>query len=266
VSEQKLAREYVGALVRGLAVIRAFGADAERLTITEVADRTKLTRAGARRILLTLRHLGYVTMEGRWFSLTPLVLELGFSYFASKPLWGLAGPVLRELARVTGETASASALDGHDIVYILRVPSERVLHLDLKAGHRLPAYATSSGRVMLASLKPNQLNSYFRGAQLRRLTRHTIVDERALRAAIREAGKKGWSCVRGEIEETVVGLAAPVRDGSGRTVAALNVSTNQDRAPDQVVQDVLLPSLQAAARQLEQSLGLFVGLRKGVVA
>jgi len=258
-ADDKLANEYIAALIRGLSVIRVFGPGADRLTITDVAERARVTRAGARRILFTLRHLGYVSMEGRWFSLTPRVLELGFSYLASKPLWGLAGPILNELADATGETASAAVLDGEDIVYVLRVPSRRVLHIDLQVGRRLPAHVTSSGRVLLASLNYNQLNAYFRAAQLRKLTRHTLVDERQLRARIKEAGTRGWACVRGEVEELVVGVAVPVLDGSGRGIAALNISTNEERAPNSIVQDVLVPRLKSAARQLERSLGVLIG-------
>ena len=150
-------------------------------------------------------------------------------------------------------------LDGEDIVYVLRVPSRRVLHIDLQIGRRLPAHVTSSGRVLLGSLNYNQLNAYFKSTQLRKLTRHTIVEERQLRARIKEAGSKGWACVRGEVEESVVGIAVPVLDGSKRAIAALNISTNEERAPNSIVQDVLLPRLKAAASQLERSLGVLIG-------
>lgn len=252
----KLQRERVGSLERGLAVLCAFGQNGGSLTITEAAAKAQLTRAAARRMLLTLQHLGYVKADGRVFSLTPRVLELGVAYLASQPFGSTASPLLAALAAATGETASVGVLDGLDLVYVVRVPSRRLLHLDLKVGRRLPAHVTSSGRVLLADLTPYQLGDYFRRAPRPRLTRRTLIEEGEVRASIAEAGQQGWACVRGEVDEAVVGLAVPIRDGAGRIVAALNLSTTEERAPQQVIRDTLLPALRRTTLEFEHMLPL----------
>ena len=145
---------YVQSFARGLAVIRSFSAEAPAQTLTEVAQRTHLTRAGARRILLTLQQLGYVEAQGRLFRLTARTLDLGFAYLSSLPLWNLAEPVMESLVGEVKESCSAAVLDGNDIVYVLRVPTHKIMSINLGTGSRLPAYCTSMGRVLLAGLPP----------------------------------------------------------------------------------------------------------------
>ena len=143
---------FVQSFARGLAVLRSFGADAPAQTLTGAAERSGLTRAGARRILLTLQQLGYVESEGRLFRLTPRVMELGFAYLSSQPVWHLAQPVMEELVQDIHESSSAAVLDGDDIVYVLRVPAKKIMAISLGPGSRLPAYCTAMGRVLLAGL------------------------------------------------------------------------------------------------------------------
>jgi IclR family pca regulon transcriptional regulator len=151
---------YVQSFARGLSVIRAFSAEAPQQTLTEVAKRCGLTRAGARRILLTLETLGYVKCEGRLFSLTPKILDLGFAYLSSQPLWHFAEPVMQNLAADLRESCSAAVLDGGDIVYVLRVPARKIMSINLGLGSRLPAWCTSMGRVLLAGLSAPELETY----------------------------------------------------------------------------------------------------------
>src|SRR6478752_6151600 len=143
---------YVQSFARGLEVIRSFSADAPRQTLTEVAGRSGLSRAGARRILLTLETLGYVSSDGKLFSLTPRILDLGFAYLSSMPIWNLAEPVMEALVGEVKESCSAAVLDGTDIVYVLRVPTHKIMSISLGVGSRLPAYCTSMGRMLLAGL------------------------------------------------------------------------------------------------------------------
>jgi IclR family pca regulon transcriptional regulator len=143
---------FVQSFARGLAVLRSFGADAPAQTLTSAAERSGLTRAGARRILLTLQQLGYVETEGRLFRLTPRVMELGFAYLSSQPVWHLAQPVMEELVQDIHESSSAAVLDGDDIVCVLRVPAKKIMAISLGPGSRLPAYCTAMGRVLLAGL------------------------------------------------------------------------------------------------------------------
>src|SRR2546428_176746 len=189
---------YVQSFARGLAVIRSFSADAPQQTLTEVAQRTGLTRAGARRILLTLEGLGYVTSQGRQFSLTPKILDLGFAYLSSLPLWNLAEPVMEKLVEDVKESCSAAVLDGSDIVYVLRVPTHKIMSINLGLGSRLPAYCTSMGRVLLAGLPPATLRERLARMSLAPLTPHTIVDPERLLEAIEQVRVQGWCLVSEE--------------------------------------------------------------------
>ncbi|CDG81476.1 IclR family transcriptional regulator domain-containing protein [Janthinobacterium agaricidamnosum] len=215
---------YVQSFARGLAVLRSFGADAPAQTLSDVAERSGLTRAGARRILLTLLHLGYVEADGRLFRLTPKVLDLGYAYLSSLPIWTQAQPVLEELTQSLRQSCSASVLDGDDIVYVVRLSAHKTMSINLGIGSRLPAYCTSMGRVMLAGLAPEQLRERLSKMALLKLTPHTVTDQQQLLEEIAKVRRQGWSLVIEELEQGLVALAAPVFDRSGKVVAAINVS------------------------------------------
>lgn len=242
--------DYVQSLARGLAVLRSFGADAPAQTLTEVAQRTGLTRAGARRLLLTLQQLGYVTSDGRLFRLTPRVLELGFAYLSAQPVWQRAQPVMEALVRELGESCSAAVLDGADIVYVLRVPARKIMTVDLGVGSRLPAFCTSMGRVLLAGLPPEQLSARLAGLTLTAHTPRTVTDPAQLAAHIAQVREQGYSVVDEELEPGLVSMAAPLRDRSGRVVAALNLSGQSSRTPRALMERDFLPRLLDAAAQI----------------
>lgn len=244
----------IQALARGLAVIRAMGSASAPLTITEVAGKTDLTRAGARRILLTLESLGYVRLKGRHFALTPRIMELGSAFEGSDVLWDIAEPHLNMLVSETMETASAGVLDDLDVVYVLRVKPARRLHFALAPGARLPAHISSMGRVLLADLPARQLDFYFARATIERYTASTVVDEKALRRIIAQSGKQGYSIVNGEMDETITGISVPVRNPSGQSIAALNISTAQARVSQDEIRNRILPRLLSAATQIQRSL------------
>ncbi len=161
---------FVQSLERGLAVIKAFGSEDPELTLSDVARRTGLTRAAARRFLLTLADLGYVRSDGKHFALTPRVLELGYAYLSSLSLPEIAEPHLERLAAEVRESSSVSVLDGDEIVYVGRVPTSRIMRVSINVGTRFPAYATSMGRVLLAALAPEALDAYLARAEIRPLT------------------------------------------------------------------------------------------------
>ena len=156
---QKPSDSYVQSFARGLEVIRSFSAQAPVQTLSEVAARTGMTRAGARRILLTLQTLGYVHSDGKHFRLTPRILDLGFAYLSSMPLWSLAGPAMEGLVDAVGESCSAAVLDGLDVVYVLRVHTHKIMSTNLGVGSRLPAFWTSLGRVLLAAQPDAQVQA-----------------------------------------------------------------------------------------------------------
>ena len=245
---------FVQSLERGLAVIRAFGSDDPELTLSDVARRTGLTRAAARRFLLTLADLGYVRFDGRLFALTPRVLDLGYAYLSSLSLPEVAEPHLERLAAEVHESSSVSVLDGDEIVYVGRVPTSRIMRVAINVGTRFPAYATSMGRVLLAALEPDELDAYLARAEIRPLTARTIATPEALRAELDRVRAQGWALVDQELEEGLRSIAVPVRNGS-RVVAAVNVSAHASRASKDTVRKVLLPPLLRTAAHIEADLG-----------
>jgi len=240
---------YVQSFARGLAVLRSFGADAPRQTLSEVAERSQLTRAGARRILLTLLHLGYVEADGRLFRLTPKVLDLGYAYLSSLPIWSQAQPLLEELMKELRQSCSATVMDGDDIVYVVRLSAHRTMSINLGIGSRLPAYCTSMGRVLLSGLAPEVLRARLSKMALLPITPATMTDIDALMAEIAQVRRQGWCLVQEELEQGLVALAAPVFDRSGKIVAAINVS-GQTAGPSvaQLLEHSLPKLLETAAR------------------
>ena len=222
--------DFVQSLERGLAVICAFDRDHAELTLSEVAATTGVTRATARRFLLTLERLGYVRSDGRFFSLTPRVLELGYAYLSSLSLPEVAEPHLEALVAEVNESSSVSVLDGGDVVYVARVPVSRIMTVAISVGTRFPAYATSMGRVLLAGLEPADLDAYLDTVRLGRLTTRTVASVAGLRTELTRVRTQGYAIVDQELEEGLRSVAAPIRDRSGRVVAAVNVSTHAARS------------------------------------
>jgi IclR family transcriptional regulator, pca regulon regulatory protein len=246
--------DFVQSLERGLAVIRAFDARHPELTLSEVAAATGVTRAAARRFLLTLVDLGYVRSDGRFFSLSPRVLELGFAYLSSLSLPEVAEPHLEALVAEVNESSSVSVLDGADVVYVARVPTSRIMTVAISVGTRFPAYATSMGRVLLAGLVPEDLDAYLNKVELRRLTPRTVSSLVALRAELTRVRAQGWALVDQELEEGLRAVAAPIRDRTGRVVAAVNISAHASRHPLESMRRDLVPPLLAAAARIAADL------------
>lgn len=246
---------YVQSFARGLQVIRSFSAQAPEQTLSEVAAQTGMTRAGARRILLTLLTLGYVETEGKTYRLTPRILDLGYAYLSSMPIWQLAQPVMDRLSEQTGESCSAAVLDGAEIVYALRVHTHKIMTLNLSVGTRLPAYCTSMGRVLLAELPDDEIARRLQAMPPAQKTRHTVTDTDLLMTRIRQVRQQGWALVSEELEEGLISIAAPVYNRQGRAIAALNVSGQLRRTSASVVKENLLPQLRAAAQEVSRLLG-----------
>ncbi|XVX21682.1 IclR family transcriptional regulator domain-containing protein [Actinomycetota bacterium] len=216
--------EFVQSLARGFDVILAFDAEHPDLTLADVARRTGLTRATARRFLYTLVTLGYVRTDGRHFSLTPRVLRLGYAYLSGISLPEVAQPHLKDLSRSLGESTSAAVLDGDDIVYVARIHTQRIMSVGIPIGTRFPAYATSMGRVLLAALPQPELDDYLARVTLEPITPLTVRDPEALRAEVGRVREQGYAVVDQELETGLRAVAVPVTDSRGRVVAAINVS------------------------------------------
>ena len=237
--------QYVQSLARGLAVIRAFDTDHPKMTLTEVAARTDLTRATARRFLHTLVELGYVRTDGRLFSLRPKILDLGYAYLSGLSLPQLAQPHLEELSLQLGESTSAAVLEGTDIAYIARVATRRIMAVGITVGTRFPAYATSMGRVLLAALPPARLEEYLDRADIRPLTPHAIGTREGLLAELATVRAQGWCLLNQELELGLMSVAAPVHDGP-KTVAAINVSLQAQSVAARPDPEAYLDSVRAA--------------------
>ena len=246
--------DFVQSLDRGLAVIRCFSSEHPSLTLSEVAERTGLTRAAARRFLLTLQELGYVGSSGRQFSLRPRVLALGYAYLSSFSVSQIAQPHLEDLAEELHESCSVSVLDGDDLVYVARASANRIMTIALTVGTRLPPYPTSMGRILLAHLPEAELDAYLRRTTMRKLTEHTITDPAELRAVLATARARGWTAVDQELEAGVRSIAVPIRDSSRKVVAAINASAHAARVPMRTLEKQFLPRLQEAARQIDSEL------------
>jgi IclR family pca regulon transcriptional regulator len=240
---------YVKSVEKTFDVLRAFDPHHPRLTVTQVASRSDMTRASARRFLLTLTDLGYLRTEGSLFELTPRSLEIGNSYLANLALPQIAERHLKSLAAELNETTSLCILDGQDIIYVACVPSPRLLSVSISVGTRFPAWATSMGRILLAALPERELDSYLDGVNLQRFTEQSIGSLNKLRDEVELARSRGWAMVSQELEDGLRGVAVPVQTG-GRTVAAVNVSLQTHRAPAESIEKTVVPLLQDAARQI----------------
>jgi IclR family transcriptional regulator, pca regulon regulatory protein len=243
--------DFVQSLERGLSVIRSFDADRPEQTLSEVAATAGVTRAAARRFLLTLEELGYVRSEGRFFSLTARVLELGYAYLSSLSLPDVAEPHLESLVAEVNESSSVSVLDGPDVVYVARVPTSRIMTVVISVGTRFPAYATSMGRVLLAGLPEPELETYLSAVRLETLTPRTLSSVAALRGELAKVRGQGYALVNQELEDGLRAIAAPVRDRTGRVIAAVNVSAHASRTSLEVMRRDLLPPLLKTAARIE---------------
>ncbi len=245
--------DFVQSLERGLAVIRAFEGNPS-LTLSEVAAASGLTRAAARRFLLTLAQLGYVGSEGRAFRLTPRVLELGRAYLSSLTLPEVALPHLRDFVAELRESSTVAVLDREQIIYIAHVPANRSLSVSITVGGRDPSGATALGRVLLAAQSDDWLDAYLSRVDLVAYTPRTIVDPKRLRAELLRIRKQGFAVVDQELEEGLRAVAAPVHDGDGRVVAAVNAALHTSRWPLDALRTSLVPRLLAAAGAIDGDL------------
>ena len=224
------------------------------MALSEVARATGLTRAAARRFLLTLVKLGYVHFDGGRFSLRPRVLELGFAYLSSLTLPEVAQPHLARLVERVHESSSVSVLDDTDIVYVVRVPTRRIMSITLAVGTRLPAYATSMGRVLLAGLPDDELEERLARIDIKPLTKRTVENTAALRQVVATVRRQGYALTDQELEDGLRSVAVPIHDASGVAIAALNVSVHASRATIQALRNEFLPPAQEAAAAIEAEL------------
>jgi IclR family pca regulon transcriptional regulator len=248
-------RDFIQSIERGFAVLAAFDAERTNPTLAELATETGLSRPAVRRILLTLQRLGYVRGSGGRWSLTPRVLSIGQHYSASHAMIEAAQPHLLALAERTKESASLAALDGAEVVYVARVPVRRIMSINVSIGTRVPAHATSMGRVLLAWAPEPVVDAVIGESGLRAYTHRTVTDEAEFRRVLRQVRTDGWSLVAEELEDGLLSVAAPVRDQSGQVVAALASSTSSGRSDVDTLRTDVVPLLLATAEKISAEIG-----------
>jgi len=242
--------DFIEALARGLAVIAAFEPGRPVMSLSEVAAATGLARPTARRILLTLRELGYVRADEQGFRLTPRVLDLGVAYVRSMGLWEVARPHLERLSARTGESCSVAQLDGSDIVYVARVAVPRIVGLAVQIGTRFPALQTSLGKVLLAALDPAEVDAVLAEPTRSGLVARWRPDRAERDAELREVRARGWALTDQQLALGIRSVATPLRDGSGRVIAAVNVNTHAAETPVERLVEHHLPLLLHAAGEI----------------
>lgn len=247
--------DVIDSVEKALSVMMAFSAENRDLSVSRAAELTGLSRATARRILLTFERLGFAEQSERRFRLTPKVLRLGYGYLSSSPWWELAEPHMRALSAQLQESSSLAALDGNEIVYLARVPSPRSVAITLNIGSRLPAYATSLGQVLLASLSDEALEAYLAETELERLTPHTVTDPAQLRELLAGVRTDGYALNDGERELGVRSVAAPIRDRDG-VIAALNISVNAARMSVEELRDTCAQLVIDHANQISRDISM----------
>jgi IclR family transcriptional regulator, pca regulon regulatory protein len=247
---------FMTSLARGLLVIQAFSQQSLHLSISQLSKRTGLSRASVRRCLHTLSKLGFAGSEdGRTFSLRPRVLALGHSYLSSMPLATVAQPVLEHLSHILHESSSMAVLDGVDIIYVARANVTRIMAIGLGVGTRLPAFCTSIGRVLLANLPPEEMETLLSRIEFTRYTDHTLTSAQKLRQVLLAVRRNGYAIVDQELELGLRSMAVPVQNHMGPVMAAINVGAHGQRVSVQDMQTRFLPYLRAAAQELCMLLG-----------
>jgi IclR family transcriptional regulator, pca regulon regulatory protein len=257
-AEQRLVEasgpDFLEALARGLRVLEAFNQDRKQLTLSDIAKLVDLPRASVRRTLHTLVQLGYAETENRLFRLTPRVLTLARAYLLSNAVSDILQPALERLSLKIDESCSAAVLEGEEVMMIAHASPKRVIPVSAQVGFRLPAHATSLGRVLLAAMDDRRLDEFLARIQPKRITSSTIVDKRELRKAIIEVREDGYALADQEAEIGFRSIAVPLRRLDGRTIAALNVGVHSERMPLKAMHSRFFPKLRALADELQQQL------------
>lgn len=248
--------DFVESIARGFDVLKAFDRSRPAMSLSEVATVAGLARPTARRILRTLEMLGYVRSADGTFRLTPRVLELGVTYVESLGLWEVARPHLEDLVARTHESSSIAQLDGSDIVYVARVAVPKLIALAVHIGTRFPAVPTSLGKVLLAGLEPDELERVLAEPSRAGVVAHWRPERDELDQALRAVRAQGWSLTDEQLATGIRSVAVPLRDGSGRVIAAVNVTVHAAETPVERLREEYLPMLLDTASRISADFAL----------
>lgn len=253
-TDKNLPADCVGSVVHAFTVLHAFDLDHREMTLSEVAERIDMTRAGARRYLLTLIYLGYVAQDGRLFRLTPKVLDLGFSYLSTLSVVDIAQPHLNRIARETNETTAIAVLDNKEVVHLARARVQRELAPVVTIGRRFSALYNSTGRVLIAHMPEAAITDFIDSSDLTGPTPHSITSKPKLLAELRRIREQGYAIVDQESEPGLRSIAVPIYDRRKAVVAALNVITSVAAVPSDELISRILPVLTATAAEISSAL------------
>lgn len=251
---ESTSKDFVGSLEKGLRVIRTFKNGDGRMTLTDVAKAADLPRAGARRLLLTLNALGYVATDGKFFELSPKVLELGFAYLSSQHWLSVASPVLERLRDELDEAVSITTLEGTEVVYVARFPVDRVMTMAMDIGSRKPAYCTAMGRVLLSTLPDTKVRAILEETNMQPLTAKTLHTTNDVFKSITDVREKGYCIIDRELEDSLIALSVPLKNYHGETLGAVNVCGHPSNLSLQDLEDRCLPALQCATDRISKIL------------
>lgn len=253
--EEKLSsRDFVSSLSRGLEILSSFSKTSRKMTLSEVAAETGMSRATARRFLLTLVREGYVVTDGKMFDLTPKVLELGFSVLSTIGVWDRARPFMERLSDQTGESCTAAILDGLEVVYVAGVQAHNIITVGITVGSRQSAFYTANGRVLLAAQPESHWDAIIKNAQLVPRTPHSVTNKTRFRDILEDVRDKGWSLVDQELELGLLSVGIPLRYRDGDLAGSINIAVPSVRATPEDMVEIYLPRLQDTADQIQKSL------------
>jgi len=252
--EKLSSRDFVSSLSRGLEILSSFSRTSRKMTLSQVAAETDMSRATARRFLLTLVKEGYVVTDGKLFDLTPKVLDLGFAVLSKIGIWDRARPFMERLSEQTGESCTAAILDGLDVVYVAGVQAHNIISVGISVGSRQSAFYTANGRVLLAAQPEENWDGIIANARLVPRTRHSITNRADLRDTLADVRKSGWSLVDQELEEGLLSIAIPLHYRSGILAGAINIAVPSVRATPEMMIETYLPKLRETASQIQESL------------
>lgn len=247
-------RDFVSSLSRGLSILSSFSRTSRKMTLSEVAAETGMSRATARRFLLTLVKEGYVVTDGKLFDLTPKVLDLGFSVLSRIGIWDRARPFMERLSEQTGESCTAAILDGLEVVYVAGVQAHNIISVGITIGSRQSAFYTANGRVLLAAQPEEHWDGILNNARLVPRTEYSVTNKVQMRGIFEEVRRQGWSLVDQELETGLLSIAIPLRYRSSVLAGAINIAVPSIRATPSDMIDTFLPQLRDTAEQIQLSL------------
>jgi IclR family transcriptional regulator, pca regulon regulatory protein len=256
-TKEEKERYNANALVRGLEILKLFGEERQTLSLVEIAKELNVSRTVPFRLLYTLQSLGYLSQDEatKRYSLTPKVLEIGFSYLSSLKLPEIAQPYIERLRDETGASCHLSILDGHEVVYVGSAPVRGISAINVNIGLRLPAHATANGKVQLAYQPKEQLTMVLYGSQLKPYTDRTQTDLLDLQQELEGIRNKGYAITKGELTLGIQSVAAPIFDRSGKVMAAVNVVATEKTFHDEFIEKVALPKALETSSQLSSYMG-----------